>query len=178
MAKCEVCNKAVSVWAVDLGSGLCAACKAERANAEAKRRDTQAREERLKRSVQGRAEPQSEPVSGPMLIGVSIGIGAIGAFIASSSDSRPLGLAVVGIAAMVYLAGVIRWGVAGSQLVQLDRLQRQNAEIVELLETIAAQGKNGSELDLLQRLRASGQLSEVEYRAQRNALIRQPGDVG
>lgn len=186
MAKCGTCGKAVSFLTFDVlddGTRECVDCWTKRANTEAVRQSAEAEphnakagEIQMNRFVGELAESQPEHVSGAAIIGVSIVIGALGALMTSSPDFRLFGFGVIGVAAMVCIAGVIRRELAGSKLLNLDRMQRQNAEVIELLETIAAQGKFGAELNLLQRLRSTGQISKDEYRAQRNQLLRPAGD--
>jgi hypothetical protein len=133
MPKCSRCQTTVSVWSFDLASALCPNCKkaaAHEAAREAKRAADTQRLEQVKRAIEPRAAPETEPVSGPTLIVISLVIAAVGGFLTASPDARVVGLVIVGIAGMVYLAGVIRWGVTGAQLTQLDRLERQNAEII------------------------------------------------
>jgi hypothetical protein len=69
------------------------------------------------------------------------------------------------------------WGVTGARSPQVERLERQNAEIIDLLEIIADKGARGGDLDLLRSLRLSGLLSQDEYRKQRKELLRRSGNV-
>ena len=82
------------------------------------------------------SEPLTEPLDGIALIGVSVVASVLGGVIIGSGGAI-FGFVVLGIAGMLYLAGVIRWALSGSKLLQLNRLAHQNAQIIELLKVIA-----------------------------------------
>lgn len=162
-----------------MATGLCGACQADdkaqankeqqRIAAEAERRSKVERDKLTTNSVE---EPFTEPLDGLHLIGISIVGGIFGGLLIASEDAAIFGFIIIAVTGMLYLAGVIRWAVSGSQFLQLNRLHRQNNEIIELLELIANKDRNGADLDLLRRLRESGQIEEKEYRKQRRNLLR------
>jgi len=131
---------------------------------------------RARRATEGRNEPNDEPVNGLVLVAIAIGIAMIsGLVVANAKDAIGVGWGYVGlgVASMIYLAGVIRWAVSGVQLVQLDRLQRQNNEIIDLLEIIADKKDHRESLEKIRGLRNSGKLSDAQFRENRRELLRE-----
>lgn len=172
MAQCTRCGKATSVWERDLTTGVCSSCRAEdtaKVNEEHQRR---VEAEKAKRATIPATEPSTEPLDGLVLIGISVVLAIFAGMLIASGDASILGFIVAGVAGMLYLAGVIRWAVSGSQFLQLNRLRRQNTEIIEILELLADKGRNAGDLELLRRLRESGQITEEEYRKQRTNILR------
>ena len=180
MSTCASCERSIPWWSFDLAGGeLCSDC---RAKGKARAHDHQIAEherqleaDRAKRQFEAdRArrdgipapalEPATEPLDGLILIVISVFAAIVGGMLLTA-DNGAFGFVVVGIAGMLYLAGVIRWAVSGSQFLQLNRLQRQNGKIIELLELIADQGRNAAELDLIRR-------TDEESRKQRRDLLR------
>jgi Flp pilus assembly protein TadB len=168
MPNCSRCGKSISVWSYDLATALCDECKA----AEEQRVAEEQRAEQLKRALTPRPLPESEPVSGPALILISILIAALGGLFTLSAAARIVGIILMAVAGMVYLAGVIRWAVGGARLTQLDRLERQNTEIIDLLEIAAAKGAHAAELDALHEQRLTGKITDEQFRTQRKHLLR------
>ena len=147
MAKCPQCGGAAPLISRDLATGYCAKCldaqKQATANAIRQQQRVEAEQQKLllletqkKRMESPLAEPIDEPIDGLVLVGISIAIGVVGGVVATQSAIA--GFVFIGIASMVYLAGIIRWGVSGCQFIQGNRLQRQNIEIIELLKRIAS----------------------------------------
>jgi FAD/FMN-containing dehydrogenase len=118
-----------------------------------------------------RPEPLEQPINGLVLIGLSVIAAIIGGVWVSSDEAAVGGFVAIGIAGLLYLAGVIRWAVSGAEMVQLNRLHRQNIEIIRLLKLIASRGDDEGELGLIKRLWKSGQLSEEDYLKRRRELL-------
>jgi hypothetical protein len=132
------------------------------------------RAERVWGLTHGREEPGWGPLNGLILIGISAAIALLSWAMIASGESAGSRVGFVGlvVACAIYLAGVIRWAVSGAQIVHLDRLQRQNREIIDLLELIADKRDRGAELDSIRALGKSGRLAEEEFRRQRRQLLR------
>jgi len=156
---CKKCGKNISVMARDIFSDLCHDCRSEKCEKEREKAQTEC-EKQQKYDAQNRValgidEPITEPISGDILIAIAVVIAVISGVLIASSN--PIGYVGGCIAGMLYLAGVIRWALSGSQLIQLNRLHRQNMEIIDLLEIIANGGQANDDIELLHRLRESGQ---------------------
>lgn len=144
MAICRRCGKHTSMCNRDLATGLCVECGDEQAAKETESRVNREQQhrrqleaERDKRATTPPQEPLKEPLDGLSLIWISVATAVVGGSLAAAAGPAIPGYIVLGIAGMLYLAGVIRWAVSGSHFLQLNRLQRQNAEIIELLKLIA-----------------------------------------
>ena len=149
MANCTRCGQPVSVLNRDLATGLCADCRrddAGKASAARRKQEEQYQRqlevERVRRTTTPPEEPTNEPLDGLVLIAISVVAAVLGGIMVASTGAAVFGYIIIGIAGMLYLAGVIRWAVSGSQLLQLNRLQRQNVEIIKLLKMIAHKDRN------------------------------------
>ena len=189
---CKKCGKNISVMARDIFSNLCHKCRREQYEKERKEKEIERKEratelekelkdnekeqkrDAQKRVAQGIDEPITSPVSGGILIAIAVLIAIISGFLIATSN--PVGFVGGCIAGMLYLAGVIRWALSGSQLIQLNRLHRQNIEIIDLLEIIANGGRTSDDIENLRALRESGQLTDSEYRVQRRKLFNRTDD--
>ncbi len=195
MPKCSSCQKDIPWKAFDIISQLCQNCRdarrvseqeaadraeerntAERAEASAETAADEKRQQQTAAAMRNEVtetEGDEEPLPGQALIAISIGIAFV-SFLALAL-AGPNWFVWIGsyVASMICLVGIVRWGVDGSHTVHFGRLHRQNSEIIELLEMIADKGNAQRELDLLWRLRLSGDLSDDEFRRQRAALLRQ-----
>lgn len=147
--KCPSCGKTTSVWNRDIASGRCGACQqietAKIRAAQAKREEQYQRQVKAEQEIRATTppkEPATEPVDGQVLIGLSVLTAIIGGILLAVETAVVFGIIVLGIAGMLYLAGVIRWAVSGSQFLQLNRIQRQNVEIIELLKLIATKRRD------------------------------------
>ena len=194
MAYCKTCKKQISFFSEWAGSGECKECCLKTFNNSEVRAVSDdpfqrqkfrtvshaggQRQEERTQFHSGTDELPEKPVSGLTLIIVSIGLALFSLIIIlvgeSAGEKAPSvgGMIGLGISGILYLAGVIRWAVSGVYAVHFERLFRQNNEIIDLLEVLADRNDNQKELDLLRRLRNTGQLSNEEYRTQRRQLLR------
>ena len=119
------------------------------------------------------SEWQAEPaVNGVVLIIISVVIAFFSlVFILAGEGAGVVGTIGLGISGILYLAGVIRWAVSSVYTVHFERFFRQNSEIIDLLEVLADKNGKHEDLDLLRRLRDTGQVSNQEYRIQRRQLL-------
>ena len=76
-----------------------------------------------------------------------------------------------GIASFLYLPGIIRWAVSGSTLYQLSQLQKQNLQIIDLLEILSSRTNTKEDLELLRNLYESGKIDTAEYRKQKRDIL-------
>lgn len=198
MAKCSRCGKKVSVWQRGLESGLCPQCRSEDAAVASK-----VRAEALERGKQENAriqaerwaqveaenarrlaEAQPQPIPGVGVIAIGVVIAIIGGLVFwGGVANRSVAAAVfakiiLAIAWFVVLAGVIRWAVSGSNLFQLNRMHRQNLEMLDLLEIATDKGGHSESLDGLREQMERGQLSHEEYRKRRRELLRDESGGG
>jgi hypothetical protein len=83
-------------------------------------------------------------LDGSLLIGIAIAVDFLsGCSLAISKDpqSVAIGLLGLGIAGMIYLAGVIRWSVSGAYFIQMDRIHKRINRVIELLEKLVEQDR-------------------------------------
>lgn len=87
----------------------------------------------------GSKRPDNVPIL--IWIGVSLGLGAL--YVGQHNQYIGLTVAMGGLAFL--MAGIIRWGIAGSNMAQLRDIEEQQAEIIQLLRNMQTQtGENDS----------------------------------
>lgn len=177
MLNCSRCKKTISTDSDDFVVGMCKECavEVEKELAEQVAIDREAKLLDQRRNARSRVknhtgEPVLLPFSGLILIGIAVGLAIIGLMLIGF-EHYSFGRFMIFLAVMVYLAGVIRWAVSGSQFLQLNRLYRQNSEIIDLLEVIADKGQNNTALELIRSQRDSGELSDEEFIKHRRELL-------
>jgi hypothetical protein len=175
MPKCNKCNKDISFFEYNIFTGVCEKCDAPQ---EIQASSISQDQKMNQSSAQQPTNQVDPPVSGPILVGISLVVALIGGFLFENSDTHIVGVIVLGVVSITYLIGIIRWGDSGAETHQINRIEKQltqiesqNSEIIELLEIIAEKGTTGTDMPLLRRLRESGQISVEEFRKERKETL-------